>query len=123
MGALRDPRDILTDIDLDSITDPVIKKEVSDYLASGESKAAMAFRDKSGLETTPQMIIYRVDKNSKVSGSPTTRRDLEAKEDIIGICLYIPGGKIGTNYASTVSIKMKNDLFDGDADLEGTNEN
>ena len=78
----------------------------------------MAFRDKSGLETTPQLLIYRVDKDSKANGSGVSRIDLEAPEDLLGICLYIPGGKIGTSYASSVSIKMKNDLFDGDADLE-----
>ena len=49
--------------------------------------------------------------------------DLDAPEDLIGLCLYIPGGRIGTSYASTVSIKMKNDIFDGDADLEDTDEN
>ena len=49
--------------------------------------------------------------------------DLGADEDLIGISIYIPGGRIGTSYASSVSIKMKNDIFDGDADLEGTNEN
>lgn len=123
IGALRDPRDLLADIDLESISDPDIRKEVSDYLDSGESRAAMAYRDKSGLETTPQLIIYRVDKNSKANPAARSRCNLDAKEDIIGLCLYIPGGKRGVNYASAVSIKMKNDLFDGDADLEDTDEN
>ena len=120
IGALRDPRDILSDIDLDSINNPIIKKEVLEYINSNQSKAAMAYRDKSGLETTPQLLIYRVDRNSKAMGSGDTRVDLNAPTDLIGLCLYIPGGKIGTSYASTVSIKMKNDLFDGDADLEDT---
>ena len=80
----------------------------------------MAYRDKSGLEITPQLLIYRVDKDSKARGAGLTRVDLNAPEDLIGICLYIPGGRIGTSYASTISIKMSNDVFDGDADLEGT---
>lgn len=116
IGALRDPRDLLADVDLEMIEDAAAKKLIIDYLSSGESKGAMAYRDKSGLETTPQLLIYRVDKNSKSNGS--SRVDLNAPEDLIGLCLYIPGGRIGTSYASTVSIKMKNDLFDGDADLE-----
>lgn len=75
------------------------------------------------METTPQLLIYRVDKDSKVSRKSHTRQNLEAVTDLIGLCLYIPGGRIGTSYASTVSIKLKNDIFDGDADMEGINEN
>ena len=92
----------------------VLLHAVSDALLG-----AAGLRDKAGLDTTPQLIIYRVDQHSTGSG---TRRDLEAKEDVIGISIYIPGGRIGTSYASSVSIKMKNDIFDGGADLEGTDE-
>lgn len=128
IGVLRDPRDLLADIDIDSIQNDTLKKEIESFISSGISQGAMAYRDKSGLETTPQLIIYRVDKNSKVkkknvsSEREPTREDLNAVEDLIGICLYIPGGRIGTSYASKVSIKMKNDLFNGDADMEGINE-
>lgn len=123
IGALRDPRDLLADIDIETIQDPETKQEILQYIESGESKAAMAFRDKAGLETTPQLLIYRVAKDSQKTGSGSSRMDLDAPEDLIGLCLYIPGGRIGTSYASTVSIKMKNDIFDGDADLEDTDEN
>ena len=123
IGVLRGPRDILSDIDVDAISDQEIKADVINYIESGETKAAMAYRDKAGLDTTPQLLIYRVDKNSAVSGgSGPVRVNLNAPTDLIGLCLYIPGGRIGTSYASTVSIKMKNDLFDGDADMEGTDE-
>ena len=122
IGALRDPRDLLADIDIDSIADSEVQKELLDYMKSGESKAAMAFRDKAGLETTPQLLIYRVDKSSKATKSSLTRVDLNASEDLIGLCLYIPGGKIGTSYVSKVSIKRTNDIFDGDADLKGEEE-
>lgn len=124
IGVLRGPRDILADIDVNTISDEDCRNEVVEYIESGETKAAMAFRDKAGLDTIPQMIIYRVDKDSKAPGrDSTTRIDLNAPEDLIGICLYIPGGRIGTSYASTISIKMENDLFDGGADMEGTDEN
>ncbi len=119
IGALRDPADLVSDIDLDSISDTSLRNEIIDFLNHYNAKGAMAFRDKSGLETTPQLLIYRVDKDSKAREN-TTRIDLNAPEDLIGLCLYIPGGRIGTSYASTVSIKMSNDIFDGDADLEDT---
>ena len=115
---------IIKNLDVEAINDSTVKKEIIEYIESGESKQALAYRDKSGLATTPQMIIYCVDKNSHVSRKNAGMRiDLNAPRDIIGICLYIPGGKIGVNYTSKISIKMQNDLFDGTADMEGTDEN
>ena len=120
IGVLRDPMDLLADVDISSVGDLDLKQRILDSISNSISKGAAGLRDKAGLDTTPQLIIYRVDQHSTGSG---TRRDLEAKEDVIGISIYIPGGRIGTSYASSVSIKMKNDIFDGDADLEGTDEN
>ena len=120
IGVLRDPMDLFADVDIDSISDPEAKQLILDSISNSNSRGAAGLRDRAGLDTTPQLIIYRVDQNSTGTG---TRRDLEAEEDIIGISIYIPGGRIGTSYASSVSIKMKNDIFDGDADLEGTDEN
>ena len=119
IGVLRDPMDLLADVDISSVGDLDLKQRILDSISNSISKGAAGLRDKAGLDTTPQLIIYRVDQHSTGSG---TRRDLEAKEDVIGISIYIPGGRIGTSYASSVSIKMKNDIFDGDADLEGTDE-
>lgn len=121
IGALREPRDVLSDIDINGIKDARVKREVESFITGTSTRGVMAYRDKSGLETTPQLIIYRIDKDSKAKSK--TREDLNAVEDIIGLCIYIPGGRIGTNYVSTISINLKNDVFDGDADLEGTNEN
>lgn len=120
IGVLRDPTDLLADVDVDSISDPGVKQLVLASITSGKAKGAAGLRDKAGLDTTPQLIIYRVDQHSTGSG---TRLDLNADEDIVGVSIYIPGGRIGTSYASSVSIRMKNDIFDGDADLEGTDEN
>ena len=122
IGVVRDATDILSDVDVASISDEQVRKDTIKIIKSGISKSTMAFRDKAGLETTPQMIIYRVDRNSCPARESKTRRPLEAAEDLIGISIYIPGGKQGANYASRVCIKMKNDVFDGDADLEGTDE-
>lgn len=121
IGVLRDPTDLLADVDLAAISNETDRRLITNAIVGGKAKGAAGLRDKSGLDTTPQLIIYRVDKNSKAQ-SGSSRKDLEAKEDLIGISIYIPGGRIGTSYASTVSIKMDNDIFDGDADLEGTDE-
>lgn len=119
IGVLREPNDILADVDF-SVLDDKLRNEIIAFIGSPKKSALMAYRDKAGLETTPQLIIYRIDKDSKTVSK--TREDLNALEDIIGLCIYIPGGRIGTNYASTISINPKNDIFDGDADLEGTDE-
>lgn len=121
IGVLRDPTDLLADVDISSIQNATVRKDITDFIESGAAKGAAGWRDKSGLDTTPQLLIYRVDKNSEAK-SRSTRHNLEAKEDLIGISIYIPGGRIGTSYASSIAIKMKNDIFDGDADLEGTDE-
>lgn len=122
IGVLRDPMDLLADVDVEAIDDVAVKQLISAAISSSKAKGAAGLRDRTGLNTTPQLIIYCVDKESTASGEGS-RLDLKAKEDVIGISIYIPGGRIGTSYASSVSIKMKNDIFDGDADLEGTNEN
>ena len=123
IGVLRDPRDILSDVNVNEIKDPLVREELKDYIRQGMSKGAMAKRDKAGLETTPQLLIYRVDKNSKANGKGGAREDLNACEDLVGLCFYIPGGRIGTSYASTVSIHLGNGVFDGEADLEDIDEN
>jgi hypothetical protein len=120
IGVLRDPMDLFADVDIAAIDDPAVKQLILASIANSNAKGAAGLRDKTGLDTTPQLIIYRIDRKSTGSGG---RRDLEANEDIIGISIYIPGGRIGTSYASSISIKMKNDIFDGGADLEGTDEN
>jgi hypothetical protein len=120
IGVLRDPMDLFADVDIAAIDDPAVKQLILASISSSNAKGAAGLRDRTGLDTTPQLIIYRVDRKSTGSGG---RRDLEANEDVIGISIYIPGGRIGTSYASSVSIKMKNDIFDGGADLEGTDEN
>ena len=120
IGVLRDPMDLFADVDIAAISDPTVKQMILASLANGNAKGAAGLRDRTGLDTTPQLIIYRIDQKSTGFGA---RRNLDANEDIIGISIYIPGGRIGTSYASSISIKMKNDIFDGGADLEGTDEN
>ena len=117
---LKEGRDVLADVDVDGLTDLKLKNEIIEYIESGENRAAEAVRDMAGLETTPQLLIYRVDKDSKSLNSEL-RQNLDSPEDLIGICIHIPGGRVGTNYASSVAIKM-NPVFDGEGDLEGTDE-
>lgn len=117
IGVLRDPKDVIADVDLEGQTQEVIAK-----VTQFKSKYAKEIRSLAGLSSTPQLIVYVIDKNSKAVEGSDSRDDLNAVEDIVGICLNIPGGKRGTDYTATVSIHMKNNPFDDDGDLEGTNE-
>lgn len=117
IGVLRDPKDIIADVDLDGQSQEIVKK-VTEF----KSHYAKEIRNSAGLNTTPQLILYIIDKNSRASEKSETREDLNASEDIVGICMNIPGGKRGTNYTAKVSIHMTN-LFNDEGDLEEKNEN
>ncbi len=117
IGALRTPKDIISDIDLENQPEDIVN-EVRKF----KSMRAQEIRSLAGLDATPQLIIYMIDKNSKPITESKMREDLNAVEDIVGLCMNIPGGRRGTNYTATVSIDFKNDIFDDDGDLEGTNE-
>jgi hypothetical protein len=60
---------------------------------------------------TPQLIIYRVDKDSKApkrtpkDGSDEPRVDLNAKEDLVGICLLVPGERRRNNPADRLTVR------------------
>lgn len=118
IGVLRDPKDILADIDLDIVIDKN-KNEVKNNIKNFKAKKVKTTRSLAGLDNIPQLIIYMIDKNSKSTSS--SRIDLNAKEDIVGICINIPGGKRGKDYATTVSIHLENDIFNDNGDLEDTN--
>mgnify|MGYP003557758336 CR=1 FL=1 len=118
IGALRNPRDILADVDYENLPKDVA--DLIDHCTSGQVKG---LRSKAGLATTPQLILYFVDRNSKVKCKSVTRKDLDAPEDLAGYCLNIPGGKAGQNCAASVAIRLSSVPFDGEADLEGTDGN
>lgn len=117
IGVLRDPKDIIADVDLEGKSPEIVEK-----VTNFKSGYAKEIRSKAGMDTIPQIIIYIIDKDSKAPEHSMSRKNLEAPEDIAGICMNIPGGRIGTSYAAAVQINLENNIFDNDADLEDTNE-
>lgn len=107
IGVLRAPRDLIADVIYENLSE-YGKRLIKDY----STIKAKDIRDDANLEMTPQLIIYLIDKNSK--SSKTNRRDLNALDDIVGICMNVPGGKIGTTLAKAVAIKLDNTLFNSD---------
>lgn len=118
IGALRDPRDLIADIDVEGMT-----AEQKEKVYNCPTKDVKMLRRNLGMAEVPQLIIYIIDKDSKYKGESNRRKDMEAKADLVGISINIPGGKTGVNYASTISIRIDNTLFDDNGDLGDINEN
>lgn len=99
IGVLRSPKDLLIDIDRDNI----------DYSLSKVSKV-QEYRNKYGLSKTPQLIIYKIDKDSTPSSNSKDREPLNFKEDIIGINIMIPSVHNDNNKNLATYISAKIDL-------------
>lgn len=118
IGVLRDPRDLIVDVDLDGKDD-----SLHDRIINFKAKDAKGLRRDADLGTVPQLIIYIIDKESDTARNSETRKKLNVNVDIAGLCINIPGGKKGNDYAATISIPIENTIFDDDGDLEDINEN
>ena len=108
IGVLRDPSDIVKDVDLEGQSD-----EVKEGIRNFKSKFAKEIRRKAKMDQIPQLLIYVIDKDSKTRPSSKTadhptRLDLEAPCNIVGICLNIPEtiGEPGANNVARISIDM-----------------
>lgn len=102
IGVLRNPRDLLLDVDADKLDSKLNDKSES-------NKVNLARVRDDALPTTPQLIIYCIDQNSKAKDNHN-RRDLNTGIDIIGLSVGIPSGRDNTNYTDKVSIKL-NETF------------
>ena len=120
IGVLRDPSDIVKDIDLDGKS-----TEVYEGIKNFKSKFAKEIRRKAHMDKVPQLLIYVIDKDSEVrqtskSANNPSRLNLKAPCNIVGICLNIPEtiGEPGANNVVKISIDMnkyKQTLEDVDA--------
>lgn len=113
IGVLRAPVDILADVDLEGQS-----QEVLDIFTHVEETRVKEIRMKAGLGCTPQLLIYRVDKDSAPKSGSASRKPLCAPCDILGLCVNIPGGRIGTNYVAKVCVRLDSSISDN-GDLEG----
>ena len=120
LGVLSNPLDILSDIEIDK--DDYKLERMLNGCSSAKEARNIRNTDIGGLETTPQLIIYRVNKNSEAKKNSNNRYDLNLEEDIVGFVINIPGGRRGSNYVEKISIHIDNRIFDDQGDLEGTNE-
>jgi hypothetical protein len=109
IGALRDPKDLLAD----AASPP--------EMPNGPSNLEIVrFREEAGLGNTPQLLLYRVDKDSTPVSETDDRTKLGTEEDLIGISIWLPGRPAAANhsFSTHVSVKIPPELKSEADDLE-----
>lgn len=93
IGSLRTTKDLVSDIEVEGGINNKTEKEI------------IAIREST---KKPQLIIYRIDKDSTTLPGSTTREDLKAKHDLIGMYLFVPSDKDKNykNYEQEVTIRL-----------------
>ncbi|WP_080847937.1 Z1 domain-containing protein [Cytobacillus gottheilii] len=103
IGVLRAPSDLYEDIDEDRLA--LLPEDHKDFTMTSNAYVREV-RKKAGLGKTPQLVIYRIDKDSNADPMSGTRTSLKADEDIIGVSLYIPGQENGKSLAASLTIEL-----------------
>lgn len=123
IGVLRAPKDLLEDVKRE-----LINEEEWNPKSSSDNEYVRAMRKKAGLDKTPLLIIYRIDKNSEykeqgksVKNKGNQREKLNALADIIGISIWIPGAK-SKNIVKSLTVELKKEDFDIDDEIGETDD-
>lgn len=103
IGVLRSLRDGLADVREEFKTGKVISKQ--DHVNNIRSEAKM--------DRVPQLIIYRIDKDSKPrpdykrnSEATMYRAALELGSDIIGLYITVPGDQVNKSFVKKLTVRM-----------------
>ncbi|WP_330948744.1 Z1 domain-containing protein [Virgibacillus sp. MG-45] len=102
IGVLRGPHDVFADI----------KDEHFKGNSTPNKQEMEKIRKSYGLNNVPQLIIYRIRKDSEASRTVKTdkspnRIDLNFNEDIIGVYINVPGDKDNKPHAKALTVNMK----------------
>lgn len=104
--------------DLDTAIDIGALRALKDHIADVESKfipkdlvltkqsQVDQLRKAAGVDRTPLIIIYRIDKNSKKREKSEDRADLNFSCDIIGLQIVVPGETINKNFCKKLTIQL-----------------
>lgn len=88
IGALRSPSDLTADIPVSKIPDNFDESKINEV---------MALRKSVGVYNKPQLIIYKIDGQSKAPSNSGTRKDLNLDNDLIGLNIMIPASNKNNN--------------------------
>lgn len=109
IGVLRDPKDLLADA-----------KETPDMPKGPSNAEIVRLRTEAKLGNTPQLLLYRIDKDSLPTPAVVGRSRLATPEDLIGISIWVPGGKPSAtqNFTTHVTVRIPEELKSELDDLE-----
>lgn len=110
IGVLTDPKEKVADVIYKSLTEA--GKEKYDHYKTDN---ADFIRKEAGLEDTPSIVLYFIDKDSKARSDK--RYDLNAPCDVVGLSINIPGDRINEKYAKSIMIDLNK--FGLGNDIEG----
>ena len=118
IGVLTDPKEKVADVEYHRLSDEG-RQKYDEY----RTDYAQDIRADAGLAITPSLVLYVIDKDSKVTRTrgSVERHDLNAAEDVIGISLNIPGERINDSYARSIMIDLRKFGL-GTEDIEGEDE-
>ena len=109
IGVLRAPSDLIADIPQGSFES--FKAEDKSMKDIG-NESISRLRDKYGIGSTPQLLIYRINKDSAPNVEPSrTRAPLNLEVDPVGICLFVPGERSTGTKAKALQIKIDPEQF------------
>ncbi|WP_273834172.1 Z1 domain-containing protein [Guptibacillus sedimenti] len=104
IGVLRAPSDLIADIPNAEAGEEYNKDN------NIKNSQIMNLRSKYNMDSVPQLIIYRINKNSEArvdNESNSNRVDLNFEEDIIGLNINIPGSSTGKPAAKGLRVKIE----------------
>ena len=111
IGVLRDPSDLLADAETEL---PSVEKPTNVEVTRARRMA--------GLERTPQLLIYRIDRFSDTRSDDTEDRlKLNVPEDLLGISIWMPGetGNSNHNFTTHVTVRIPQELRQESDDVDG----
>jgi len=102
IGALRSLKDCVADIPVE------IVEEYKRQNGLTKQEHVDEIRKRANMSNIPFLIIYRIDKDSKVYGKhdKDTRTNLDMPCDIIGIQICVPGEQINKAYCKSMTIDL-----------------
>ena len=103
IGALRSGRDALCDIKLSELSE----KQTELYRETlSTRKAIIENRGGLGMEDTPLLLLYRIDKDLGKDTKAGRKSKLNTKEDIMGFSIIIAGEPTGGTHSHSVTVRM-----------------
>lgn len=118
---LRAPSDLYADIDFDKVKDQEVLDIINSDINLGKNETYDLIRSKLNMNRIPQLIIYKIDKDSSPRPSnkrKTNKIKLGINTDLMGLFIQIPRGDKEEDYKASVTVKIKDkiDVLD-DCDL------